>query len=442
MVSHWQNAFAVTAPERGLFSVSIHDDYHLYRIIEAEVPEGTSEVIWDGCAYNLEKLNTQYYTFDFSLSGESGRIYTFSFQSPVVDNAQFLQFALPSSGTVYLSAPDDWFLEAKAILNGTLLLDFYPVNSDKPSLTVQKTLHQGRVEHFSFSKLTGKNVLTPGLYSVYAYEISRPDERSFFSLRISDDMPPETAINPTGNIMPDEFWTDAEIWDLMMQPSVVVDIDYLDHQSIYPEPEYSKQTLGTIHGQTQCLCVLEIQDDWAKIGAWEHEDGGYVEGWVPVPKLKTVYPNGEYGMLLDKKNQTLTIFHNGERIETLLVSTGRMEAGKYYQETSAGSFLTGLHRVDFSMQGSRYDFVIQYDGGNLLHQIPYTSDGRKDFTRGRNSLGSKASHACIRIQDTPGERSGINAYWIWTHIPYHTRLIILDDPEEREKTMQSLSGNN
>ena len=138
----------------------------------------------------------------------------------------------------------------------------------------------------------------------------------------------------------------------------------------------------------------------------------------------------------------MIVYYKGDRIETLLVSTGRMDPGKIDRETSAGCFLSGLHRVDFSTQGLRYDFVSQYDVGKLLHQIPYSSDGRKDFAQGKAYLGSKASHACIRIQDEPGEQNGLNAYWLWTHLPYRTRIIILDDPEERAAEKARLSGSS
>ena len=154
------------------------------------------------------------------------------------------------------------------------------------------------------------------------------------------------------------------------------------------------------------------------------------------------YPQGEYGILIDKKEQTLTVFRNGEPIDTLLVSTGRAEKNSLYQETSAGCFLTGYHRVNFSTNGKKYDYVIQYDGGNLLHQTPYDwGQNKKDFTLGRAYLGTKASHACIRIQPEPGE-GGLNAYWIYTHIPYHTRVIILDDPDERRAAADKLKRKN
>ena len=43
----------------------------------------------------------------------------------------------------------------------------------------------------------------------------------------------------------------------MMEPAVVVDIDYLKHQNVYQEMNLKSTVLGTLHGQTQCLSVFE-----------------------------------------------------------------------------------------------------------------------------------------------------------------------------------------
>lgn len=441
IVSHTDNTFTITAPEEGVLSVTISDEYHVYRVFSQEIPAGESKIVWDGCSYNHEKLNTKTYAFDFLLSGKSGREYSLSVRYPLVNNAQYLQFALPSSNTVYLLSPEEWFLEAKAVLDGKLIIEFLGEKTETSFFSARKTIHKGRVEHYTFSQIFGKTQPEAGIYTVRVYEISKPDNACSFPLQILPGSAPVDEIAVSGNIMPTDDADDAALWQAMMEPAVVVDIDYLEHQNIYADQNEKSSVLGTLHGQTQCLSILEKNESWAKVGAWNHEDASYTEGWVPLDKLKVVYPSEEYGLLLDKKKQTLTVFHLGERVDTLLVSTGRMAENKYFRETSAGCFVTGLHRVDFSMEGSRYDFVIQYDGGNLLHQIPYSSDGNKDFSRGRPYLGSKASHACIRIQDEPSENAGINAYWIWTHIPYHTKLIILDDREDREKEMAVLSGN-
>ena len=125
--------------------------------------------------------------------------------------------------------------------------------------------------------------------------------------------------------MPDRSMNDAEIWEMMMKPSVVVDIDYFQHQDVYSYPDEISESLGTLHGQTQGLEVIRIDGEWALVGAWNHEDASYVEGWVPVSKLKSEYPAKEYGILIDKQKQTLTVYRNGAVIDTLLVSSGRAE---------------------------------------------------------------------------------------------------------------------
>ena len=440
MISNRENAFSVDAPEDGVFSVTIRDDYYTYRIIETEVPAGSSLVEWDGCGYNSERLPTQFFTFDFTLEGKSGKSYSYTFRSSVIRNDMYLQFVLPSGDTAYLGDPEGWFIEIKATCDGTVSFNFAAEGDEADSFSIQKPLHTGRVEHYAFGKLIGSRKAAPGRYTVSVYEISRPDNVTTFPLEIRTGTPVPGPVEVTGDIMPPAGADDSGIWAVMMRPSVVVKAEYNKSVPVYAEADKGSASLGTLHGATQCLSVFELREGWARIGAWNHESADYIEGWIPADSLTTVQPNSDYGLLVNKKDQTITVFYRGERLETLLVSTGHMDPNKLIRETAAGMYLTGLHRVDFSMQGSRYDYVIQYDGGNLLHQIPYSSAGKKDFTWGKAYLGSKASHACIRIQDTPGEQNGINAYWIWTHIPYHTKVIILDDPEERFKTKAILSG--
>ncbi len=440
IIPYDRNAFAVEAPEAGKLTITIRDDYSVFRILEEEIDAGESTIEWDGCGFNREKLAIQNYHIQAELSGESGKSYSMLFDSAVEYCKQALEFFLPSSGTASLAEADEWFVECKTILTGTVMIAFYPEDSEEAALVAKKAAAPGKITRYTLAQLMGKKKLEEGNYRVEGWEVSCRETPFSFQLAVVNYSPEdEKKIPITGDIRPKEGWTDAQVWEAMMKESVVVDIGYTDHQAVYPAAEISKEVLGTLHGQTQCLSVFEITDGWARIGAYNHEEGEYIEGWVPENKLKRVMPETEYGLLVDKQKQTLAVFRNGERIETLLVSTGRMEEKALYQETAAGSYLTGLHRVDYSTQGQKYDFVIQYDGGNLMHQIPYAWGGKKDFSYGKAHLGTKASHACIRIQAEPGTQSGINAYWIWTHIPHHTRVIILDDPDERRKEKTRLS---
>ncbi len=440
ITSYVNNQLKVNAPEAGILTVRLRDAHTLYRELSFPVEAGKNICEWDGLGFNGERLNRKYYQLEARLAGESGQVWTLNFNVFVEYSAQALIFALPSADTLYLDAASDWFLEAKTVLNGTLIIELIPEGGTESVYTRQKQASGGKIGHMTFRSIAGKEDPAPGDYRMRVYEQSKPAYAAEFPLRIAAEKPEIPEISITGEIMPRRGDSDAEIWAKMRLPAVVVDRDYTDHQQVYAAPDATAEVLGTLHGQTQALEVLALQDGWAQVGAWNHEEAAYIEGWVPRDRLKTEEPQGEYGLLLDKQAQTLTVYRNGEKLDTLLVSTGRMEPGELYQETAAGSFLTGLHRVDYSTNGLKYDFVIQYDGGNLLHQIPYAwGEEKRDFSAGAPYLGCKASHACIRVQAMPGE-GGLNAYWLWTHLPYHTRLIILDDPEEREKEKTLITG--
>ena len=432
------NQFQIHSSEGGTLTISVHDQICLYRTITMRIEAGDTIVHWDGCGYNQEKLYEKTYTITAELSADSGAHHSISFASPIEYPEQCLQYALPSSDVLFLDNPGEWFLEYRTVKDGTVCIEMSSADTGETNHTWRIQTAGGKIGRKEFPSIAGRTKPEPGDYTVTVYETSRPSQRFAFPLSIRESAPARAEITLTGEIMPDRTMSDTEIWDMMMQPSVVVDIGFFEHQKIFSEPDPDSASLGTLHGQTQGLRVIRIEEEWALIGAWNHEEAAYVEGWVPVSKLKTEYPKQEYGILIDKKTQTLTVYRQGKKIDTLLVSTGRAEKKSLFQETSAGCFLTGYHRVNFSMNGKKYDYVIQYDGGNLLHQTPYDwGKNKKDFTLGRGYLGAKASHACIRIQPEPGE-GGLNAYWIFTHIPYHTRVIILDDPDEREDFVNKL----
>ena len=425
------NAFLVNSPEKGHITIRIHDDISVYRLLEQEIDAGETVIHWDGCAFNHEKLAAKNYIVTADLTAVSGEKYSVSFNTPVEYTGQCLQYVLPSSDLVSLTDPDGWFVEFRTVQKGTVRFVFQDNNAVYEDTVYSVNTTGGRINRLTYTELTGKNPLRAGIYRVNVYENTKKDEIFAFDVEVCEEELKTSNVFVTGEILPEDGMTEEEIWQIMQQPSVVVDIDPFKHQKVYREKDTKSVSLGTLHGQTQAVKVMKIDDEWAFVGAWNHEEAEYMEGWVPVSVLKVSEPNPEYGILISKQKQTMDIYCKGKRIDTLEVSTGRPEDKHPEQETAAGSFLTGYHRVDFSTNGKKYDYVIQYDGGNLLHQIPYEwGKDKKDFSLGRGYLGAKASHACIRIQSEPGE-NGINAYWIWTHIPYHTRVLILDDPAER-----------
>ncbi|MBQ9212106.1 MAG: CapA family protein [Clostridia bacterium] len=436
------NPLTITAPEAGQVSLEIWDETTLYRILDKEVPAGKSQIVWDGLGWNEERMAQKSYTIRGSLQGASGQEYAAQTAIRVIPAQQAILFALPSDPEVYLQDATDWFLEFKLLYTDQLVAQFFDGETDALVLQTSRQAKGARVNQISYPMLTGKHALAAGTYRVLVFGAQHPSYAKEFSITIHEGKRPELPLQLTGDIMPTREDTDAEIWAKMMAPAAVIDIANVAHQRVYAEPDSSSKVLGTLHGQSQSLSVLEIGEKWVRISAWNHEKGAQVEGWIPKKVIKVVQPQSEYGLLVDKKYQTLTVYHWGEKIDTLLVSTGRMQKGELYQETAAGSFLTNFHMSDYSTNGLKYDFVIRYDGGNLLHQIPYAwnESGKKDMLPGEMYLGTKASHACIRVQEKPSEQ-GINAYWFWTHLPYHTRIIVMDDPEERIWLENRITGN-
>ena len=442
IVCYRENTFQVNAPESGHLTITVNTDDTVYQIIEADVETGKNSIKWDGLGFNEEKLYPMNYHIDADLNGNSGIKYQFRFDSQIINSAQAMTLALPSSEKLYLDNREEWFLECKVIRSGMLLIEMIPEGASEPAYTFRKNVEPLRIIHLTFDDIAGKTQISPGRYTMRVFEMSNTAYMKEFIITAESIMPDMPPVSVTGQIMPEEE-NDEEIWNMMMEPAVVINIGSMNHQNVYESPDEKSASLGTLHGQTQALCVIRIWNDWALVEAWNHEEAEKVTGWIPLGKLKVVYPNRDYGLLVSKKDQTVAVFYRGKRLDTIRVCTGKMEKNRLYQETAAGSFLTGEHRVDYSTNGNKYDFVIQYDGGNLIHQIPYRfGEGKKDFTEGKALLGTKASHACIRIQSDPGKQSGINAYWIWTHIPYHTRVIILDDADERHAEKEKIYGIN
>ena len=442
ILSFTENAFRFTVSAPGTYTITVHDETTVYRVLTGEITEtGEQLVFWDGTGFNQERLDKRVYQFDAEYVRNDGVTETDHFQYTIEYSGQAVNYALPSSSVLNLKATDDWFMEVKAVMDGTLMIELIPEDKGQNALVFQRAVNGGKLHQFSWKAIAGTTLPPTGNYKVKVFD---PKNSSFgreFPLHVTDEPVEKEEIRITGEIMPREGDDPETIWQYMMMPSTVVDIGFHQHQKVYENPDKKSKTLGTVHGQTQALKVMELSSgkDWAKVGAWNHETADYIEGWVPTKVLKVVYPEKDYGLLFDKQRQTLTVFYQGTVFDSLLVSTGKMEKNKLYQETSAGSFLTGTHRGSFSSNGKKFDYVIQYDGGNLIHQIPYYwNNSRKDFSAGDTALGAKASHGCIRVQAKPTEKEGINAYWLWTHIPYGTRVIVLDDLEQRQEAVQSL----
>ena len=251
-----------------------------------------------------------------------------------------------------------------------------------------------------------------------------------FPLTVKEAAPEKPAIAATGPVMPERGMSDEEIWEIMMKPSVVIDANGTFRRfNLYGVPKAGTRAVGTLRCALQGLEVLDADDTWAHVRACRHEDGQMVEGYLLVKQLTVYSPGTHYGVLIDKREQTLTVFEDGKRIGTVPVSTGLVTPGNSYRETPSGAFLTDVHTgASFAQEGYRYEYPLRYDGGNYIHGVGYVRNGRaRDYSNNQKLLGQKASHGCTRVSLFLQEGSPINMYWLWIHLPYHTRIIILDD---------------
>lgn len=426
-----ENVLTVACSAAGTLTLRVEDDLNMYRVLLDSVPvqAGENTFIWDGLGYNQERLDDGDYRFHAELTAGSG-VAVCDVPFSLKKCKQALVFALSNGSTIYTDS--DWHVEFRLIRQGRLVVEFYEAGADKPFLTRKKDVNSYKIHNYDWDgKVNGKR-LDAGDYVLRFYAEENPAYAVDVPVTVSHDKQPLPAIAPTGSIMPIDGMTDAEIWSLMTAPAVVANIKATSELKVLDAPSADGVPMGTIHGRSQTLEVIEIrQDGWTQVGAYHHDGGDYMVGFVPTSKLKVVLPNDRYGLLLDKRTQTLTVYEAGRPVGTLLVSTGKTFKKDVDRETAAGSFLCYEHMEDFSMNGKNYDYVIRFDGGNLLHQSGWSArKGKKDYSEHLSTLGQRASHGCVRIQPYPNEQ-GMNAYWIFTHIPANTRLIIMDDPEER-----------
>ena len=424
-----RNPITIHSPVPGTLILSVED----VRSWTVEIPEGESMIEWDGLGPNEEILPEGSYCMRAFLDCGNTRTLSTELSFQIGECRNALLFALPKSDTLY-AAGAPWTCEMRTARRGsTIVTEFYRCDQPDQLLAAKRN----KVESGTFitymwdGRLDGR-MAEPGDYLLRFYEKSNPDYVREATVRVADGKPQTEEVTVTGPIMPEAGLNDEQLWAFLQQPSVVADLAKpTDHLTLRKEKGKGRK-MGTIHGQSQAVEVLAIEGGYARIGAYTHESGDYTEGWVPLKKLKVVHPHPIYALVIDKVTQTLTVWQQGNVLGSMPVSTGLMAKDKLIRETPAGSFLTVERVTDFKDDaGYRYDCAIRYDGGNLLHQIGYrTRDGRKDFSTQQAQLGVKASHGCIRIPAQPGA-DGLNAYWLYTHLPAGTRVLILDDPAQR-----------
>ena len=428
-----ENVITVKSGAAGSLFMSLGDEYGTYFAWDMEIQAGETSIGWNGLGFNMERITDGKHTLFATLTTADGTVLTAERSVTMKKCANAVTFALPGSETLYLGN-DDWFCEVRCIRSGDVVaMEVYAADAPDTLLgTVKLKINAGGPVKFKWDGKLEKKDVAAGDYILRYYLTENASYAHEVRLTVCEGKRPEQDVFVTGPVMPERGMSDAEIWAIMQQPSVVADLKKQDQHLTIRAGKGKGAELGTVHGQSQALEVFEIDGSYARVGAWNHESGDYVEGWVRVSDLMVVTPSSEYGVLVDKMDQTMTIYHRGEVIDVIPISTGLAAEKRLIRETAAGAFLTVDRIGNFESDGYSYDHPIRYDGGNLIHQLGYDTVGTKhDFSDQQPLIGAKASHGCIRVSNIPSPGAGINAYWLYTHLPYGTRVILLDDPEAR-----------
>ena len=419
------NPLTILSPAEGEATLTVEDGLNTWRTLKIPVRAGENICQWDGLGEHGERLAEGVYTLRLTLPDGTET----ETRINKIKDCQAVEWALPGSDTLYLE-DNDWYAELDPVRQGNITMAVY--RGEELLGSVTRSVSYGLQKWKWNGRLQGEAV-PEGEYTLRFFGEENPDWTTALTVTVREGSRPEMPLFVTGSIMPEEGASPEELWALAEQPAVVADVGNTAHLTIYAKQSTASQALGTVHGQSQALEVLELDGDWTRVRAWVHEDGTPAEGWVQTKKLKVVTPRQDYLLVIDKKAQTLTVYDREGVLGSYGVSTGLTDKGKLYQETAAGSFLTQEHMVTFSTNGNNYDYVIRYDGGNLLHRCAWRDkNGLKDFSQQRESLGTKASHGCVRMEPFCTS-DGVNAWWVYTHIAAGTRVLVLDDPEERTR---------
>ncbi len=238
--------------------------------------------------------------------------------------------------------------------------------------------------------------------------------------------------------------TDTQaVWEMLMAPITVVKGKQKSQQALYSQPDKDSPAVGEVTRDSQGVHVLEESyDGWSLVECYSSSFAGsktkawnqLVQGYIRTDQLETVTPKDKYALLVDKLDQRLYIFEDGELYDVLAVSTGLPNERQPYNETRSGEFLLVSPMGGFEVEGLNAAMGLRFNFGDVLHEVPHlVRNGVKNYQKFEDVLGQRASHGCIRVQRkrTP---KGTNMTWIWNQLRKRmdTKLVIWEDLPGRQ----------
>ncbi len=429
---------SLTLPESGelrLFAKTLQDKIPLYPAQTVE--KGPLTLPFDGLDASGEPLPRGDIAILAELRG-SAQSYQAEQMIRVLKPIPAIQYALLARESLPAAGGEELYADYQLTDTARLVVeisrkDGQPVKSW--SLDAKDALPH----RFRWDKTISGKPAEPGEYRIAFSLANSPQPAVTRSFSLTDEIPPALSPAPA---KPGEFLPlatdDQSVWQAMMAPITVLDIGDMQHQQVFSEPSEKSERLGMVHGQTAGLEVLETGvSGFARIRAARHGDGAVITGFVPEKKLRVIRPDPRFGILIDKKSQTLRLYAAGEYRGQLPVSTGvYVPPGKDSFETISGAFITQDRIATFRQDGYQYDYAMRIDGGNLLHQVGYRS---QDFSEQQKALGSKASHGCVRIDNRMNDVC-INAWWLYANLPRNTKVLVMEDAALPGLTADDLPG--
>ena len=284
----------VEAPRPGQLTIQLRSEAgpELPLCENLPVEAGRNTVRWNATSYGGMPLRAGRYHLLARHTDEDGGHSTAHAFVTAERAAAALIYALPSGETLYHRRTEPWFVEGS-----------------------------GRFRIAWNGQVDGRKA-SEGRYWMRACLEGREEEAFVFPLEIRDGSEPVPELAPTGPLLPD-IRSDENLWKAILAPAAVVDIGAEEHQRLYLSPDPGSDVVGQVHGQSQAVEVVEPGARYTLVRAWRHEDGAYVEGYVPTKKLKMVLPGTRYGVVIDKTAQTLTVYEAGKPMGRARVSTGR-----------------------------------------------------------------------------------------------------------------------
>ncbi len=419
----------VDAPSDGLVTIRLWDALGEQQPIvkNLAVHAGENTLTWDGTTYGGMPLNPGSCRAMAVLDGADGNRHWMGAGFRVGDPIATLHYALPSGEVFSHKRASPWFVDCAVTAQCVVKLEIYAdAEMTQLAVSLRRKINNSGFFRVVWNGERDGRKLKEGDYFVKVYA-SGAEERAFtFPLKVQNQRQAQAELAPTGPLLPAAL-DDASVWQAMTAPMVVVDIEAEDHQRLYAGPNPKSDVVGNVHGQSQGLEVLEVGKSYTRVRAWRHEDDTCVEGYVPTKKLKIVTPNTRYGVLINKATQMLTVYEQGKPIGHARVTTGLKAEDKAFRETRRGAFITTDRVAPFESKGFRYEYAIRIDGGNLIHQVGYVQSAEgMDFDTQLAQLGERASEGCVRVDWRAREEGSVNAYWLWTHLPYGTKVLVVD----------------